>query len=56
MRERDHATKGSNQVVHTAIPNVEPYTLKINNTPFQCYKSGFCRLCLFPLLLMVGVL
>ena len=28
MRERDHATKESNQVAHTAIPNVEPYTLK----------------------------
>ena len=43
MRERDNATKESNQVVHTAIPNVEPYTLKINNTPLQCYKSGFLQ-------------
>ena len=28
MKERDHAMKESSQVVHTGIPNVEPYTLK----------------------------
>ena len=28
MRERDHATKESNQVVNTAMPNVEPCSLK----------------------------
>ena len=28
MRERDHATKESSQVVHTVMPNVGPCGLK----------------------------